>query len=36
MPVFPEVASTMVPPGVSVPSRSAAAIIETPMRSLTE
>jgi hypothetical protein len=35
-PVFPEVGSTIVPPGLSRPSRSAASIIESPMRSLTE
>src|SRR6185369_5495781 len=36
MPVFPEVASTTVPPGFKIPSRSAASIIEMPIRSLTE
>ena len=36
MPVLPDVASTMVPPGLSSPERSAASMIETPMRSLTE
>jgi hypothetical protein len=35
-PVFPDVASTMVPPGFSLPDRSASAIILTAMRSLTE
>ena len=35
-PVLPAVASTMVPPGRSLPSRSAASIIERPMRSLIE
>src|SRR2546425_1316940 len=35
-PVLPLVASTMRPPGLSRPSRSAASIIATPMRSLTE
>src|SRR5581483_1502758 len=35
-PVFPEVGSTIVPPGRSFPSRSAASIIPRPMRSLTE
>ena len=36
MPVLPEVASTIVPPGLSSPERSAASTIETPMRSFTE
>jgi len=36
MPVFPEVASTMVPPGGRVPAASAAFTMETPMRSFTE
>src|SRR2546427_5509 len=35
-PVLPLVASTMRPPGLSRPSRSAASIIATPIRSLTE
>src|SRR5579863_9772516 len=35
-PVFPEVGSTIVPPGRSFPSRSAASIIGNPMRSFTE
>ena len=35
-PVLPAVASTMVPPGFSQPSRSAASIIETAIRSLIE
>ena len=35
-PVLPEVGSTIVPPGRSLPSRSAASIIGSPMRSLTE
>src|SRR3954454_11448558 len=35
-PVLPEVGSTMVPPGFSFPSRSAASIIGRPMRSFTE
>src|SRR5919197_4579285 len=34
-PVFPEVGSTMVPPGLSRPARSAASIMGRPMRSLT-
>ena len=33
-PVLPAVASTIVPPGLSRPSFSAASIIETPIRSL--
>jgi hypothetical protein len=33
-PVLPEVGSTIVPPGRSFPSRSAASIIAMPMRSL--
>jgi hypothetical protein len=36
MPVLPEVASTIVPPGFSSPERSAASTIATPMRSFTE
>jgi len=36
MPVFPLVASTIVPPGWSSPDASAASTIATPMRSLTE
>jgi hypothetical protein len=36
MPVLPEVASTIVPPGSKPPDASAASMIETPMRSLTE
>jgi hypothetical protein len=36
MPVFPDVASTIVPPGFNFPAFSADSIIETPMRSLTE
>ena len=35
-PVLPEVGSTIVPPGLSFPSRSAASIIGRPMRSFTE
>src|SRR5688500_3991828 len=35
-PVFPEVGSTIVPPGRSFPSRSAASIIAIPIRSLFE
>src|SRR5215217_1327815 len=35
-PVFPEVGSTIVPPGRSLPSRSAASIIAIPIRSLFE
>ncbi len=35
-PVFPLVASTIVPPGLSVPAASAASIIATPIRSLIE
>src|SRR5215207_6534681 len=35
-PVLPEVGSTIVPPGFSFPSRSAASIIASPIRSLTE
>jgi hypothetical protein len=34
-PVFPEVGSTMVPPGPSNPARSAASIMRIPIRSLT-
>jgi hypothetical protein len=36
MPVLPDVASTTVPPFLSSPDSSAASMIETPMRSLTE
>ena len=36
IPVLPDVASTMVPPAFSSPDASAASMIETPMRSLTE
>src|SRR3954462_12765074 len=35
-PVLPEVGSTIVPPGRSSPSRSAASIMGRPMRSLIE
>src|SRR6267378_6224726 len=35
-PVLPDVASTIKPPGLSFPSRSAASIIARPMRSLTD
>src|SRR3990172_2386105 len=35
-PVFPDVASTITPPGLSRPSRSAASIIASPIRSFTE
>src|SRR5690348_7746749 len=35
-PVLPEVGSTIVPPGLSLPSRSACSIIARPIRSLTE
>src|SRR3954470_4626961 len=35
-PVLPEVGSTIVPPGLSFPSRSAASIIGSPIRSFTE
>ena len=35
-PVLPEVGSTIVPPGLSRPSASAASIIAIPMRSFTE
>src|SRR6266516_899408 len=35
-PVLPEVGSTIVPPGLSFPSRSARSIIGSPIRSLTE
>jgi hypothetical protein len=35
-PVFPDVGSTIVPPGFSFPSRSAASIIARPIRSFTE
>src|SRR5438132_8450331 len=34
-PVFPEVGSTMVPPGFSRPRRSASSIMRSPIRSLT-
>ena len=34
--MLPEVGSTIVPPGFSFPSRSAASIIASPMRSFTE
>ena len=34
--MLPEVGSTIVPPGLSFPSRSAASIIASPIRSLTE
>jgi len=36
LPVFPDVASTIVPPGFKVPAFSANSIMEMPMRSLTE
>ena len=36
MPVFPEVPSTIVPPGFSWPDFSAASMMATPIRSLTE
>ena len=36
MPVLPLVASTIVPPGLSWPDFSAASMIATPIRSLTE
>ncbi len=36
MPVLPLVGSTMVPPGASLPSRSAASMIRVAMRSLDE
>ena len=36
VPVFPEVGSTIVPPGRSLPSRSAASISATATRSLIE
>jgi hypothetical protein len=36
MPVFPLVASTIVPPGLRLPSASAASMIDAPMRSFTE
>ena len=36
MPVLPDVASTTVPPGLRSPDASAASMIATPMRSLTE
>ena len=35
-PVLPDVGSMIVPPGLSRPARSAASIIGSPMRSLTE
>src|SRR3989442_4256088 len=35
-PVLPDVASTIRPPGLRRPSRSAASIIATPMRSFTD
>jgi hypothetical protein len=35
-PVFPDVGSMIVPPGLSLPSRSAASIIGRPILSLTE
>src|SRR5439155_1184893 len=35
-PVLPDVGSTIVPPGRSLPSRSAASIMRRPIRSLTE
>src|SRR6266567_2669188 len=34
-PVFPEVGSTIVPPGFSTPRRSASSIMRSPIRSLT-
>jgi hypothetical protein len=34
--VLPAVASTIVPPGFNAPRRSAASIIDKPMRSLIE
>ena len=34
--MLPDVGSTIVPPGFSFPSRSAASIIASPMRSLFE
>ena len=36
IPVFPEVPSTIVPPGLSRPSASASSIILSAIRSLTE
>ena len=36
MPVLPEVGSTIVPPGLSAPLRSASSIIDSAMRSLIE
>ncbi len=36
IPVLPEVPSTMVPPGCSEPSASAASMMATPIRSFTE
>ncbi|MCU1422179.1 MAG: hypothetical protein JWN36_1830 [Microbacteriaceae bacterium] len=36
MPVLPEVGSTMVPPGFSSPSRSAASMMRVAMRSFEE
>ncbi len=35
MPVLPEVGSTRVPPGFSLPEASRASIMLTPMRSFT-
>ena len=35
MPVLPDVHSTIVPPGLSFPSRSAASTMASPMRSFT-
>src|SRR5436305_650509 len=35
-PVLPDVGSTIVPPGFNFPSRSAASIIGSPMRSFTD
>ena len=35
-PVLPEVGSTITPPGLSLPSRSAVSTIRSAMRSLTE
>ena len=35
-PVLPDVGSTIVPPGRSVPDRSAASIMRMPMRSFTD
>ena len=36
MPVLPDVGSTIVPPGLSQPRRSASSTIRMPIRSLTE